>query len=269
MSVIEKALEKARQKSTAAPPTLPGVSAPAAPAVPEPEAVPAPGPAVPVPRPTAKLNNALLGEEYRLLKERLLSMRKKNSMNLFMVTSPMRHEGKTLVSCNLALSLAHEFDHTALLIDADMRAPRCHGMFGLKRGPGLADCLLHVRHFGEALVHTGLGRLAFLPAGAPVPSPAELFSSNRLQDLLREIKQRYPDRIIIIDTSPILPFAETRALSRLMDGTLLVVRENVTTRNHLESALQCLENSPLLGLVYNDVGNYGPEREVFNLSYSY
>ncbi len=273
MSVIEKALEKARQEACRE------NSAPVAPAAPEkavqtPPAAPiAPAAnktaAAPAPLLAAGLSDSLMGEEYRLLKERLLSLSKKNGINLFMVTSPMRNEGKTLISCNLALALAYEFDHTALLIDADMRAPNCHRMLSLQRGPGLADCLLHDLDFGEALIRTGLGRLSFLPAGNPVASPPELFSSNRMQSLLLEMKRRYPDRIIIIDTAPILPFAETRALSRAVDGTLLVVRENVTSKNHLESALQCLDSSSLLGLVYNDVGNYGPEKEVFNLSYSY
>lgn len=264
MSVIEKALEKARQQALSET-GAPALGSPAAtvPAENKAEAV------TPAPLLTAGLSNALMGEEYRLLKERLLSMAKKDGMNMFMVTSAMRNEGKTLISCNLALALAHEFDHTALLIDADMRAPSCHRMFGLKRSPGLTDCLLRSLHFSEALIHTGMGRLSFLPAGTPVPSPAELFSSHLMQDLLLEMKQRYPDRVIIIDTSPILPFAETRTLSRTVDGVLLIVRENITSRSHLESALQCLKNSRLLGLVYNDVGNYGPEKEVFNLSYTY
>ncbi len=192
------------------------------------------------------------GEEYRLLKERLLSMGKKDMLNLFMVTSPARGEGKSTISFNLAISLAHEFDHTSLLIDADMRGATCHSMLGLERTPGLSDCLLNGSGFHEALVHTGIGRMAFIPAGSAIDNPAELFSSNRMHALLLEIKHRYPDRVIIIDTPPILPFAETRSLSRMVDGSLLVVRENVTARDSLDSALQCLEGSTLLGLIYND-----------------
>ncbi len=225
-----------------------------------------PGPAVV----TANKAPGFMGEEYRLLKERLFTIsRASRNMNVFMITSPMRNEGKTVVSCNLALSLAHDFDHTVLLIDADLRAPGCHRLLGLPRSTGLVDCLMGEGNFQDSLVHTGVGRLSFLSAGTATPNPAELFSSSLMNDLLHEMKHRYPDRFIIIDTSPILPFAETRALSRLVDGVILVARENVTLKAHLTSALQTLEGSNVLGIVYNDAGNFGTDKEVFNLCYTY
>ncbi len=280
MSIIEQALKKARQNT--------GQAAPAGPKnAPQPQTGAGVQTATGVEndgqagldrkislRPastlvTADPNNIMRGEEYRLLKERLLSLSREKRMNLFMVTSPMRNEGKTLVSCNLAMSLAHEFDHTVLLIDADLRASKCHRMLGIPRPVGLAECLLDGTKFWEALIHTDVGKLSFLAAGRPLSNPAELFSSNMMRDLLYEIKHRYPDRLILIDTAPLLPFSETRALSRVVDGVLLVARENVTLKAHLETALRTLEGSPLLGLVYNDVAGYGTDKDIFELSYTY
>lgn len=275
MSIIEKAMEKAgaglpgsgtgqmpglvgpRKKSDAECP--PVAEEKITPVAPRPELI------------MACANTSFVGGEYRLLKERILAVRKERpDAALFMVTSPMRSEGKTLVSCNLAAALAKEFDHTALLIDADLRAPACHWMLGIPGRPrGLSDCLLHDDPVSENLIHTGIGRFSLLCAGSAIDNPAELATSRRMQEFLQEIKYRYPDRIIIIDTLPLVPFSESRALSRMVDGILLVVRENVTARAHLESALHFLEGSPVLGVVYNGVGSFGSDKEVFEFAYGY
>lgn len=265
MSVIAKAMEKSRLEH-----------GDIAQSQPEPPAWPASSPLQAGPANYSKNlvtldpTNQNMGGEYRLLKGQILAMRRENpALNLFMVSSAMRNEGKTMVSCNLAVSLAHEFDTTVLLVDADLRAPTCHQMLGLPITGGLSDCLRHGTPLGDVLVKTGIGKLSLLGAGEPVTNPTELFTSNRLRNLLREIKNRYSDRIIIVDTSPLLPFAETRALSRVVDGILLVVRENVTARVHLESTLRSLEGLPLFGVVYNDASSFGPDKELFEFPYVY
>lgn len=271
MSIIEKAMEKARQAAGEVDkkdPALPDAPAPQQlPVKDDPKVVHVtPAPELIMADP-ARYN---LGGEYRLLKETLLALRKDHpNKNMFMVASAMRNEGKTVVACNLAATLAHEFDHTVLLIDADLRSPSCHAMFGLQRPKGLSDCLLHSVPFSDALIRTDLGRLSFLGAGSNISNPAELFTSNLMRDLLQEIKQRYPDRITIIDSAPLLPFAETRALSRIVDGIILVARENITAKNHFDSALKTLDGCPLLGVVYNDASSYGSDKEIFDLPSAY
>lgn len=193
-----------------------------------------------------------LGEEYRKLKERLVNMARHKGMNLFMVTSSVMGEGKTLVSSNLAISLAQEFDNTVLLIDADLRAPCGHLLFGIDPSPGLSDCLIDGVPLSEALVPTGVGRLSFLPAGRALGNPGELFASSLMKDMLHEMKRRYSDRFIIIDTAPVLPFAETRVLSHMVDGVLLVARENHATVDGVRSTLEAIEGANVLGVVYND-----------------
>ncbi len=224
----------------------------------------------PIPELIMATNEALtLGGSYRLLKEYIIALRKSEpERSMFMVTSAMRNEGKTLTSCNLACALAMEFDTTVLLIDVDLRAPSCQRVLGIKNPPkGLSDCLLHNTPIHECLVHTGIGKLSLLCAGSIIENPAELITSNRMQSFLTEVKNRYPDRIIILDSLPLLPFAESRALSRMTDGVMLVVRENVTYKSHVDTALQHLQDVPLLGMVYNAATAYGTEKDIFNYSY--
>lgn len=288
MSIIEKAMEKARQdlgdvKQEGVPPQQqPRPSHPIHPSQVRLRAADAKESSVATrkknqniaPRPEiimARSNVPTQGGEYRLLKEYILALRREQpDKSLFMVTSPMRNEGKTVVSCNLAATLAREFDHTVLLVDVDLRAPTCHKMMGLPDRPkGLSDCLIHNDPFSEHVIHTGIGRLSMLCAGSPINNPAELVTSRRMQKFLLEIKHRYPDRIVLLDTLPVVPFSESRALSRMVDGILLVVRENVTGKAHLDSALCSLEGSPMLGVVYNGASSFGTDKEIFDLVYEY
>ncbi len=217
----------------------------------------------------ADKNTLAQGGSYRFLKEYILALRKSEpDRSLFMITSPMRNEGKTLTSCNLACALAMEFDTTVLLIDVDLRAPSCHRVLGVTNPPkGLSDCLLYDTPITDCIIHTGIGKLSFLSAGSIIANPAELITSKRMQDFLAEVKHRYPDRIIILDSLPLLPFAESRALSRMTDGVLLVVRENITYKRHLDNALQQLHDVPLLGMIYNGANTFGADKDIYNLSY--
>uniref|UniRef100_B8DK48 Exopolysaccharide/PEPCTERM locus tyrosine autokinase n=1 Tax=Nitratidesulfovibrio vulgaris (strain DSM 19637 / Miyazaki F) TaxID=883 RepID=B8DK48_NITV9 len=196
-----------------------------------------------------------VSEEYRKVKEKLVSLARQKGMNLFMVTSSVMGEGKTLVSANLAISLAQEYDNTVLYIDADLRAPCGHELFGVDASPGLSDCLMDGVPLHDALVPTGVGRLSFLPAGRQLANPGELFASSMMRDMLLEMKRRYADRYIIVDTAPVLPFAETRVLSRMVDGVLLVARENLATISGLGKTQEAIEGANVLGVIYNDASH--------------
>ena len=188
---------------------------------------------------------------------------------MIMVTSSTVGEGKSLTAVNLAVSLAQEFDHTVLLIDADLRRPTCHTYFGQQSGPGLSDCVMEKLPLKDALIATGIGRLSFLPAGRGVPNPGELFNSAVMRDFLLEVKNRYPDRYIIIDTAPVLPFAETRVLSRIVDGTILVVREGAVAIRDVKDSFQALEGTNMLGLVYNGSSKATAPNGYYAYAYAY
>lgn len=192
-----------------------------------------------------------VAEEFRKLKESLVKMtRRARFDNLIAVTSTTVGEGKSVTAVNLAASLAGEFDHTVLLVDADLRRPTVHKYLALGQRKGLSDCLREGLDVGDVLVRTEIGKLTVLPAGTPVANPVELFSSEAMRLLFQELKHRYPDRYIIVDTPPVLPFAETRSIAALADGVLLVVREEQASLAQVEDAIEALDGN-VLGVVYN------------------
>jgi exopolysaccharide/PEP-CTERM locus tyrosine autokinase len=193
-------------------------------------------------------------EQYRKLKSNVMKLLKGgNGKQSLMVTSAMSGEGKSLTALNLAISLAQEYDYTVLLIEADLRKPSLLQYLGIQADVGLSDCVLDGVDVGAALIKIGIGNLSLLPAGRPVDNPVELFSSSRMQELIAEVNGRYPDRVVIIDTTPLLPFAEPQYLAGIVDGIILVVRENYTTVDKLKRALEVLKNHNLLGVVSNGV----------------
>ncbi|WP_243373837.1 XrtA-associated tyrosine autokinase [Geotalea sp. SG265] len=220
----------------------------------------------PLPNERLKVKNPLLvsitapqtsvAEEYRKLKSLLVKITTADRFrNTLMVTSALAGEGKSITAINLAVSLAQEFDHTVLLVDADLRKPSIHKYFGFEPKLGLADCLARGADVGDALVKTGIGKLSILPYGKKSESPGELFSSSKMKNLMAEIKGRYPDRYVIVDTPPVLLFAETRTISTLMDGVVFVVKERAADLKDVNNALAALEKNSLLGIVYNEAVN--------------
>lgn len=191
-------------------------------------------------------------EEYRKIKSVLVKRTTGDAFrNCLMVTSSVPGEGKSLTALNLSLSLAQEFDHTVLLIDADLRRPSVHRYLNVEQGVGLADVLTGEAQIGETIIPTGIGRLSIIRAGRAIDNPAELFSSQRSRSILMELKTRYPDRYIILDTPPVLPYAESRSLAHVVDGVIFVVMERLASQANVKEALDTLKNSHLLGLIYN------------------
>jgi protein-tyrosine kinase len=193
-----------------------------------------------------------ISEEYRKLKTLLLRMTKQEFRNTIMVTSAISGEGKSVTSVNLAVMLAREYGQTVLLIDADLRRPSLNDYLGMEPHCGLADCLEDGIDAGRSIVKTGIEKLSFMPAGRKTENPSELLSSQRMKVFLSELKHRYQDRYIIIDTAPILLFAETQALSVLVDGVLVVVKEGGVSLKGITQMLDILKGANVVGMVYNN-----------------
>jgi protein-tyrosine kinase len=198
-----------------------------------------------------------IAEEYRKLKSLIMRLtRKLANHNTIMVTSAESGEGKSLTATNLALVLAQEYNHTVLLIDADLRRPTLNYLLGVDPPLGLSDCLADGIDVGRALAKTGIPKLSFLSSGRKTAKPAELLSSNKMKALINEVKHRYPDRYIIIDTPPTLLFSETHVISSQVDGILFIVKEGVASSS-VRAALDILKDSSIFGIVYN---NASPEQ---------
>ena len=171
------------------------------------------------------------------------------------VTSPGHGEGKTLTAVNLAVSLAMETTQTVLLVDANLRRPSVHEVFGLDDCPGLADYLLDNQPLEDLLVHPGIGRFVLLPGGRAISNSTEILTSPKMLALVEELKHRYPSRIVIFDLPPLLHTADVLAFSPYTDALLLVVEEGKTTAEEVQRALSLVKNSrPVLGTVLNKAG---------------
>jgi exopolysaccharide/PEP-CTERM locus tyrosine autokinase len=197
--------------------------------------------------------NDIAFEEYNKLRSLIIKLTQGEKFsNTLMVTSCIGEEGKSLTSLNLAIALARGFDHTVLLVDTDFRRPTLHLSLGIKPETGLIQCLRDDLPISKALIKTGIGKLVFLPAGGAVSKPVEMLGSKKMKEIINELKNRYPERYVIFDTPPVLPFADAQVLAPEVDGFIFVVREGRTRLNDVKKALQTLQGSNMLGVVYND-----------------
>jgi len=195
-------------------------------------------------------------EQYRKLRARILRTAGKDNLNTLMIASADAGEGKTITAINLAVAIAQEIDHTVLLVDADLRNPSVHKYLGIKPQFGLTDYLTKQAGLSDVLVKTGIGKLVLLPAGTPVENPAELIASERMRDLVREMKHRYRDRYIIFDSAPVLLTADALSLGNYTDGIIFVVQAAHTSPKAATAALSLLKGYNILGSVFNNVPAY-------------
>jgi len=196
---------------------------------------------------------SIAAEQFRKLRTQLLGMRLPTPPKTIMVTSATDSEGKTLVSTNLATVLAHDLSSYALLVDADLRNPSLSRWFALHAGRGLSDYLTAGASIQELLVKTNVDKLTILPSGSFQANPVELIGSKKMEALVREMRERYSDRYIIFDSSPLLATTEPSVLTRLVDGIILVIRAGVTPRETVQQALATVEKEKVLGIVLNDL----------------
>jgi protein-tyrosine kinase len=187
----------------------------------------------------------------KILGTQILQRMKEGGWNALAVTSPGAREGKSLVAINLAISLGQEVDRSVLLVDADLRAPRIHRYFGLPDGPGLSDYLVSGMPLEDILVHPGLGRFLILPGGIPIQNSSEHLGSERMFQLVQELKGRYPGRIVIFDLPPLLAAADALAFAPHVDAAVLVIEEGATDQEAVQRAADMLGSTPLLGTVLN------------------
>ncbi len=196
-----------------------------------------------------------IAEEYKKLKSLIIRETKAAFFNTLMVSSATDNEGKTLTAINLAISFAYELDHSILLVDADLRNPMVHEYLGITPKYGLSDYLTKNMDISQILIKTGIGNLVIIPSGKRVKNPVELLSSVKMKSLISELKQRYVDRYIIIDTPPLLSFAESIAMGSYVDGIVFVVREGRAQLKAIKESLAILKGSNILGIVFNAVSN--------------
>ncbi len=188
---------------------------------------------------------------YKVLRTHVLQRMRANGWNVLAITSPGPGEGKTLTALNLAITIAREVNHTVLLVELDLRQPTLHRCLGYEPGPGITDYLLRDTPLSEVMFNPGIDRLVIIPAGPPAESSSELLSSPRMVDLVRELKERYPSRLVLFDVPPLLTSDDGLAFVPYVDAALLVVAEGQTSYEDVELAKDMLASTHLLGAVLN------------------
>ncbi len=188
---------------------------------------------------------------FKCLREQVMAKLDSHGWKAVAVTSPGMGEGKSLIAANLALCTAMEYGRTVLLIDANFRHPSLHELFGLQVNRGLRDYLLDKTPLEKLLINPGIANLVLLPAGRPVKYPSELLRSPVMAHLVAEVKQRYPERIVIFDLPEVLSKPDVLAFVPYVDTVLLVIAAGKTKDFALREALKYLDKVPLVGTVLN------------------
>ena len=193
-------------------------------------------------------------EQVRLLKTNLLFPEKGEPPRTIMVTSASPRDGKSFVSANLAVSIAQSIDEFVLLMDCDLRHPTIHRLFGFESPQkGLSEYLSSVMPLSSVLKKTFINKLTILPGGRIPSNPSELLSSEQMKRLLHEVKLRYTDRYILIDTPPPYITSETNAIARYVDGIIIVVRHGKTRKKEVQDIIDIYGRDKILGVVQNFV----------------
>ena len=158
-------------------------------------------------------------------------LRRDRPLKKVLITSTIPQEGKSMVSANLACTLARRTQQRTLLMEGDVRRPSLSQMFGLGRIPGICECLQGERDLMSSIYHLEGPGLWFLPAGSAPKNPLELLQSGRLSAMMDQLTAWFD--WIIIDSPPVMPLADTSVWMRLADGILLVVRQGITEKRQL------------------------------------
>lgn len=200
----------------------------------------------------------LINEEFRAIKRKVLNnafgalSKTLNNSNIIMVTSPRPSEGKTFTAINLALSIALEQNKTVLLVDADVLRPNVMKTLDQSFDNGLMEYLLgEVNDLSEVIHHTSLDTLRIIPAGKSHHLSTELLASEKMLETVEEFASRYPDRVVIFDTPPLIGINETAILANLAGQAVVVVQEGKSNLTSVASAVEQLNPDMAKGFVIN------------------
>ena len=186
---------------------------------------------------TVRDPQAPASEAYRTLRTNLQFTALRGQLRTLVVTTPGAGEGKSSAAANLAVTMA-QAGRRVILVDADLRRPAQHELFGVTREPGLSDTLLDPSA-PPALRESGVEGLRLLPAGSAPPNPAELLASETMEALVTWLANEAD--IVIFDAPPVVPVTDAAILGARTDGVLLVIQAGKTKRDQAARARTLLE----------------------------
>jgi len=224
----------------------------------------------------ASVNNELLSghdplssfsESYRALRTSLLLSSAEHAPRTMLITSSHPAEGKTTIVANTAISLA-QTGARVLVLDADMRRPRCHKILSTKNDTGLSTYLSRDISVDKVIQAHDIPNLFVMAAGPVPPNPSELLSSVKMRILVAELQDRFDH--IIIDSPPVIHVTDALIISPHVDGVVIVVKSGQTPREAVQRAKQALSdvNAKIFGVVLNCI-DLNTESYYYNYKYAY
>lgn len=204
-----------------------------------------------------KYNKEIALETFNTIRTNINFLGMDKEMKVLMVTSSIKNEGKTTMSCNIANSYA-SIKKKALLIDCDLRSPKVSKELNVHKQKGLPDLIMAEKGEGtdyqEYIVKIN-EYFDVITAGFRPPNPSELLSSKRLELILKHLREQYD--IIILDTPPILLVSDAISLQNLVDGILLVIKYGYTTKEALNESKRVFEVAGIrpTACIFNAVPN--------------
>lgn len=194
-----------------------------------------------------------IAEAYRTLRTNLEFSNLDKSLRSLLVTSASAEEGKSTTLANLAVTIAQS-GKRVILVDADLRRPTLHQIFGLKNNAGLTDMVRDDAALANPpLQETTVANLQVLTSGQQPPNPAEILGSKRMSEILTALLERTD--MVLFDAPPVLVVTDAAVLSSKVDGVLLVISAGKTKRENARKAQSQLEkiNARVIGAVLNNV----------------
>jgi capsular exopolysaccharide synthesis family protein len=193
--------------------------------------------------------SSFISEQFKTLKVRIRED-VENPPHVMTVSSPDQQDGKSLISANLGIALSMEPGRRTVIIDCDLRNPTLSKHLGVSAEPGLIQYLSNGQMPPYCYMRR-IGNLYFLTSGGISENPIELLSLRKMKDLIEKLKVDFDT--VILDAPPFSPIADARVVSGLGDGLIMVIRRGKTSLGSIENAFKILDQSKLLGVVFNDV----------------
>lgn len=200
-----------------------------------------------------------MAEACRSIRTNLIFMGSEQPLRSMLVTSAGPREGKTTASVSMAAVMAQS-GSTVVLVDADMRKPRLHKVFGLESTIGLSSVLMGEATLDEVIQATRVADLYLIPCGRVPENPAELLQSDRFREVIAELTERFG--MVVFDSPPVVPVTDAAIIGAAVDGVVLVARSGTTRREMIGRAVDLLRgvNANLLGVVLNAIDVEGRRR---------
>lgn len=204
--------------------------------------------------------NAPISEQYRIIRTNIQRLTPENPPRLIAITSALHQEGKTTTAVNLAVVMAQDLNKKIVLCDCDLRKPMIHKIMGLDSSKGITDILTHQVVDIEVVLQRGkVDNLTIIPCGRRPPNPSELLGSERMKELLKELRSHFD--YILLDCPPVLAITDAGVISSQVDGVIMAVQAWRTQREAImrSQSLLLSANAKLLGFVLTNVEHFVPK----------